>query len=478
MKKKLLSVLLATAMVASLLAGCGAKTEEAAPAAEATEAPAEEVAEEPAAEEAAPAEDAAAGLAYAGEIEFMNFSTSEEAEGNGGSMGFRTMIEEWQAANPGITLNSNVLANDEYKTQIATLAAADDLPDVFLLQGMNTKSWADQGLVLDMTDIIAQSPYAADYNEAYFAPFKADGKTYGLPALTGGTCTVVIYDKQMWKDAGFDTFPTTWEDVLKAKEYFDGEGIDTMAFGNGGQWQINSCFISAVHALFTGTDWYLSIINNDGKANFTDQAFVDALTFTQEAFQSGVFNEDFNAITNEDAREYFIAGDAAAFVGGNWDEAYVTSTIKEADEAKYNNIGFATFPGPASATKASNVQNIGLGYAVAINAKVAEDPDKLAACVDLAYKLTGPDFANFVATNYALGGLTKVADVDLSAFDQVTQDFYNWSYVDTTTCEIFDSYLDGSVWSVFNSEAQEMLNGDKDAETVAADTQAAWEASK
>ena len=92
--------------------------------------------------------------------------------------------------------------------------------------------------------------------------------------------------------------------------------------------------------------------------------------------------------------------------------------------------------------------------------------------------MTGPDFANFVATNYALGGLTKVADVDLSAFDSVMVDFYNWSYVDTTTCEIFDSYLDGSVWSVFNSEAQEMINGDKDPETVAADTQAAWEASK
>ena len=58
MKKKLLSILLATAMIASVLAGCGAKEEAAAPAAEA-EAPAAEAeapaAEAPAAEEAAPA---------------------------------------------------------------------------------------------------------------------------------------------------------------------------------------------------------------------------------------------------------------------------------------------------------------------------------------------------------------------------------------------------------------------------------------
>jgi len=53
MKKKLLSILLATAMIASVLAGCGAKEEAAAPAAEAPAAEAE--ADAPAAEEAAPA---------------------------------------------------------------------------------------------------------------------------------------------------------------------------------------------------------------------------------------------------------------------------------------------------------------------------------------------------------------------------------------------------------------------------------------
>ena len=46
-------------------------------------------------------------------------------------------------------------------------------------------------------------------------------------------------------------------------------------------------------------------------------------------------------------------------------------------------------------------------------------------------KLPDPHSASYVAENYALGGLTKVDDVDLSKFDQITQDFYNYSYVDT-----------------------------------------------
>ena len=420
---------------------------------------------------------AATELAYAGELELMHYSTSEESQGNGGSDGFRSVIAAWEAAHPEIKLNQNVLANAEYKTQIATLAGANDLPDVFLLQGMNTIAWAEAGLVLDMSDIIKASPYYADYNSAFFAPFTTpDGKIYGLPALTGGTCTVVIYDKAMWKEAGYDAFPTTWAEVEKAAEYFEAQGIDTIAFGNGGQWQMNSDFVSTLGNRYTGPEWFSSLIAKTGAA-FTDEAFVAALTETQRLFKdTKIFNEDFNAVTNEDAREYYIAGDAAAFIGGNWDESYIAAVLKADNEEKFNNIGFAVLPQPADATKAPTSQNIGLGYAMAINPKVAEDPAKLAAAIDLCYELTGPAFSNFVAKYYALGGLTKVADVDLSNFDAITQDFYKWSYVDTETCEIYDSYVNSAVWSVLNTGMQAMCNGEKTPQEVANETQAAYEA--
>ena len=416
---------------------------------------------------------AATDLAYKGELELMHYSTSEEADGNGGSDAFRTTIANWEAAHPDITLNQNVIANAEYKTEIATLAAADDLPDVFLLQGMNTIAWADQGLVMDLTDTIKASPYYDQYNQAYFTPFTVGDKIYGFPALTGGTCTVVIYDKQMWKDAGFDTFPSTWEDVEKASEYFNEQGITTIAFGNGGQWQANSDFLSTLGNRYTGPEWFSSLIAKDGAA-FTDDTFVAALKEMQHLFnETSIFNEDFNAVTNEDAREYYISGDAAAFIGGNWDESYIWASLQETD--KFDQIGFAVLPQPADATEAPNSQNIGLGYAVAINPKVAEDPDKLAAAIDLAQELTGPAFASYVAENYALGGLTKVDDVDLSGFDQITQDFYNWSYVDTDPCEIYDSYIDSAVWSVLNTDLQTMMNGEMSPEDVAANAQAAYE---
>ena len=448
MKKKIMAVALATATVTSMVGAVGVS---------------------------AATDVAKSDLAYKGELEIMHYSTSEESEGNGGSDGFRTVLAAWQEAHPDITLNENVLANAEYKTQIATLAAADNLPDVFLLQGMNTKAWAEQGLVMDLTDTIKASPYYDQYDQDYFTPFKDGDKLYGFPVLTGGTCTVVIYDKAMWKEAGYDEFPSTWEDVEKASEYFKDQGIDTIAFGNGGKWQANSDWLSTLGDRYTGKDWFQGLIDKSG-SKFTDDAFVKALKETQHLFtETDIFNDDFNSVTNEDAREYYISGDAAAFIGGNWDESYIAATLKDSDEDKFNNIGFAVLPQPADATEDPDSQNIGLGYAVAINPKVADDADKLAAAIDLAQELTGPAFSTYVAENYALGGLTKTDDVDLSKFDQVTQDFYNYSYVDTTKCEIYDSYINSAVWDVLNTDLQTMMNGEMSPEDVAADAQKAYE---
>lgn len=475
MKKRmmrLVTVLCVTATMVVGLVGCGSKpasTEAPAPTdgveTEETDTPVG-VAEKTEAE--APA---ATDLAYKGELEIMHYSTSEEAEGNGGSDAMRTTLQNWDDAHPDIQLVQNILANAEYKDKIATLAGADDLPDVFLLQGMNTKAWAEQGLILDLTDYIKNSPYADKYDESKLYPFQADGKTYGFPALTEGSCAMVIYDAQMWKDAGFDTFPTTWEEVKEADKYFSEQNIDTIAFGNSGKWQINSCFLDTIGDRFTGGDWTHSLIEKTGAA-FTDQAFVDALKFTQDIFASGIFNDDYNAVTNEDAREYYIAGDAAAVIGGNWDTSYIHGA---ADPDKIANTKFAVLPQPEGATASAGTHATGLGYAIAINAKLASDPDKLAAAIDLAYEVTGPAYANYAAENYALSSFTKADDVDLSKFDQYTVDNYN--FYSNPGCEIYDSYLTGAIWDVVNTDLQNMINGDITPEEVAKNAQKAYEES-
>lgn len=434
MKKKALGILLTVAMAATMLAGCGGS--------KAT-------------------------------LTLMHYSTSEESQGNGSSDGIRTMIANWTKAHPDVTLDETTLANDPYKEQIATLAAADDLPDVFMLQGMNTAAWAEQGLIMDLTDIIKNSPDYANYDQSLFSPFTTpDGKIYALPTVSGGTCTVVIYDKNVWGD----TFPGTWAEVEAKAAEIKANGQTPIAFGNGGQWQANSCFLSSLGDRYTGEAWFWSLVNKEGAA-FTDANFVAALAEVQRLFtETEIFNNDFNAVDNEKAREYYIDGSAAAFIGGNWDASYIGATLKESGNDLYNHTGFAVLPQSADAAYQRNSQNGGFGFGVAINAKLADDPDKLEIAIDLAYTLAGADFAEYVKSNYALGALVKVADVDLSKFDQWDIDFYNFSYVDNPISPIYDSFLNGSVWGVLNEDMQAMMNGSKTPEEVAASTQAAYEA--
>ena len=135
--------------------------------------------------------------------------------------------------------------------------------------------------------------------------------------------------------------------------------------------------------------------------------------------------------------------------------------------------GIAVLPQPDGATASQKTHDIGMGYGLAINPKVAEDPEKLAACLDLIYEITGPTFADYVAENFALTGLTQTADVDLSAFDQFTQDCYTFN--ENPGCEIYDSYIDSAVIGVLNQDVQAMLSGQMTPEEVAEETQAEYD---
>ncbi|TCL53991.1 carbohydrate ABC transporter substrate-binding protein (CUT1 family) [Kineothrix alysoides] len=468
MKRKVLTLIAAASMLIASLSGCGTTdtgtAQEAAVAATDT----------PAADKEEAQADSSSSDAYQGELTVMHFSTEEEAKGNPGADGFRKMVAEWEESHPDITLSQNILANTEYKTQIATLAANDDLPDIYVLQGMDAVRWGADGLALDLTDVVVNSPDNVKYKKELFNAFTSDGKIYGIPALTGGTCTAIIYDSKLWAEAGFDTFPTTWEDVVKAKDFFDKKGITVMGFANKDQWQANSTFLTCIGNRFTGMDWFSSLVANDG-AMFTDQSFVDALTFMQNIFASGIFNEDFNAIDHYTAREYYISGDCAAYIGGNWDMTYIGATLEESNPELFANSKLAVFPQPEGATGDTDTQANGLGYALAINPKVAEDPAKLAAAIDFIYKTTGADFANYVSSNYAVSGLTAPDSVDLSKFNQLTQDLYNFTYVDYKSSQIYDSFISGALWGALNTDLQSMLNGDITPEAVAENAQAAYE---
>ena len=137
MKKKLLSAILSTAMVATLLVGCGANAE--APAAEAAPAATEEADEEEAAEEVEVAEGE-------GQVYYLNFKPEQD--------------EQWQALAKSYTEQTGVpvtvvtAASGTYEETLTAEIAKDEAPTLFQVNGpVGLANWSDYCYDLSGSDI-------------------------------------------------------------------------------------------------------------------------------------------------------------------------------------------------------------------------------------------------------------------------------------------------------------------------------------
>lgn len=173
MKKRILSIVLATALVASMLTACGNKAETQAPAAEAP------AAEEAAAEEAAPAADAGAAPAISHDeeltIEMYNVAANYQGIQTG-----------WfgKALKDELNLVVNIIApqvSGDGEALYQTRTAAGNLGDVVLLDNADMLECVDVGLIADLSADIQKFPNLMKYWEQIELFNKDLGGIYAIP---------------------------------------------------------------------------------------------------------------------------------------------------------------------------------------------------------------------------------------------------------------------------------------------------------
>ena len=159
MNQKMISLLLAVALLAAMLAGCTAV----APAAPAGDAA------------AAPAADAPAESGEVVTLEFTQWWEPELPEG-----AFRALMDEFEAANPGIKVE---LVSGPYSTtkeQVVAGAAAGTMSDVVGLDGAWVSDFVKQGSLASLTDLMTQAGF--DDSELA-AQIQLGGATYMIPVV-------------------------------------------------------------------------------------------------------------------------------------------------------------------------------------------------------------------------------------------------------------------------------------------------------
>ena len=175
MKKRILSIVLATALVASMLTACGNKAETQAPAAEA-----------PAAEEAAAEEAPAAEAAPAGEAPAISHDEELTIEMYNVAANYQGIQTGWfgKALKDELNLVVNIIApqvSGDGEALYQTRTAAGNLGDVVLLDNADMLECVDVGLIADLSADIQKFPNLMKYWEQIELFNKDLGGIYAIP---------------------------------------------------------------------------------------------------------------------------------------------------------------------------------------------------------------------------------------------------------------------------------------------------------
>lgn len=226
------------------------------------------------------------------------------------------IAKKFMEDNPDINLEVQPLAGDaaEYLTKLNMLGATETLPDMFTITYVNTPTWAEEGLIADLTPFLSEELIAHLRPNAFFNVRKVvdDGCTYCLPYQTEAQGW--FYNKALFDKCGLE-IPETWEDFLHCVEVFKENDIQPIAHGGSDKWAVWGYY----------PFWYRNGYEAEipalksGEMSFAESKAMRAgFTAVKQLADMGAYPENVTTTNNTIACENFLAGEAAMYTTGTW----------------------------------------------------------------------------------------------------------------------------------------------------------------
>lgn len=152
---------------------------------------------------------------------------------------FLSLVEEFQAANPGITVDPVNIPFDGLEPKVLTALATNTAPDIVRVDVGFLPKLAMRGAVHPL-DEYASARVTGELRPVTLASCRIDGHLYGMPDQVNGLC--LFYHKDLFAEAGLDPEdpPETWEEFVDcAKKITDADkGIFGFAMRNSLWWSL------------------------------------------------------------------------------------------------------------------------------------------------------------------------------------------------------------------------------------------------
>ena len=338
MKKKIVSLLLATALTGSLLAGCGAQQGPAG--------------SEPAAE--------------GGEVSISVTTTFAGEDGNAGN--YKDAVAAFEAET-GIKVNdSSALSDETFKARIEADFQAGSEPDVlFFFNGADANSFIEEGTVVSIDDIRAEYPeYASNMKDELIAPSLVDGKRYAVPV--NGFWEAMFCNTTVLEAAGVEVpgADYTWEqfqaDCQKIKDA--GYAPIACALGNVPHYWWEFCIFN-----HTSPATHLNVPTSIEEGN--GPAWVAGMEDVKVMYEKGFFPENTLSAKDDETFEMFMNDKAAFLIDGSWKVGGIAGACQAdpedpatLDTEKLDKFTVTYVPGQGERKATDLIGGLSMGYYV------------------------------------------------------------------------------------------------------------------
>lgn len=242
---------------------------------------------------------------------------------------------DFEEENPGITVDMEVLASDDYNSMLRNKIASDDVPDIFFLNDINKMSeFIEAGLC---TDISGESWLKENIQEnSIEACRNADGTVSVVPQFISGM--FVTYNKDVFEAAGIKDIPKTWSSFIDTCKKIQDSGVPAIACGYQDSWTLYSdeqCD-SIVTTLKNDPKNRIRLESGETTFQADEGKFSEVLARLKERHQ--YVNEDPFGTDWNTALGMLATGDAGMILNGSWTPAGVMNINPDA------NIGIFPLP--------------------------------------------------------------------------------------------------------------------------------------
>ena len=254
----------------------------------------------------------------------------------GKGMNGTNFVDKFEAENPGIKLNLEVVSWNDVYTVVDTRIAAGQAPDILNIDVF--ANYANEGLLEPVSQWCPEELYN-DFFPSFIDQSVIDDTVWAVPDLA--SARALFYNVDMFEEVGIEV-PTTWAELEDASQaiidFYDGEvypwGID-MTTDEG----------QAAFAYYTWGNGG-GFVDADGNWAVNSPENVEAIEYAIGLINKGYTNPSPATQTRYDLQDMFAAGKLAMVIAPNQLPTYVAD--------KGGSINLATANIPANEGKSSS----------------------------------------------------------------------------------------------------------------------------